>query len=94
MTTEYWMKFFLYTSVIWSSEKVGGFLKRGCGRQRTFSMGNYFPHDIIIFPLGYKIKTIFSQLPFFVALNLLLTCVWSRVIIFLPKKHSFGNGFA
>ena len=66
MTTEYWMKLFFYTSVIlWSFEKVGGFLKSGCDRQRIFSMGNHFPHDIIIFPLGYKIETIFSQLPFF-----------------------------
>ena len=56
-------------------EKVGGILKSGSGRWCTFSMGNYFPHDIIIFP-----TCIFCSMKF--TCN---RCVWSTVVIF-PKK--------
>ena len=35
-------------------DKVGGIIKSECGGRCTFSMGNYFPHDIITFPLGKK----------------------------------------
>ena len=45
-------------------KKNGRDLKSGCVRWYTFSVGNYFPHDIIIFPLNYKIEKIYSQLTF------------------------------
>ena len=55
------------------------------------SMGKYFPHDVIIFTLGYKIVTCI----FFCSMKFTHNrCVWSTVIIFTPKKHSFGNSFA
>ena len=37
------------------------------GGVHIFSMGNYFPHDIIIFPLGYKIGKLFHNLHVFAA---------------------------
>ena len=53
MTTEHWVKHFWYIlsySLGIMLEKVGGIFKSGCGRRCIFSMGNYFPHDIIIYP--------------------------------------------
>ena len=37
-------------------EKMGGFFKVGMTGSIHFPFGTYFPHDIIIFPLGYKIE--------------------------------------
>ena len=53
MTTEHWVKHFWYISIYSLGimlGKVGGIFKSGCGRRCIFSMGNYFPHDIIIYP--------------------------------------------
>ena len=53
MTTEHWVKHFWYISIIQSWHNVGKSgrdFKSGCGRRCIFSMGNYFPHDIIIYP--------------------------------------------
>ena len=37
-------------------KKVAGFLKGGCGRHCTLIVGNYFPHNLRISPVGYEIK--------------------------------------
>ena len=50
---------FLYFSLIWSrhsDKKVAGFKKSGCGRRCTLIVGNYFSHNLRIFPVAYKIK--------------------------------------
>ena len=52
MTTEHWVNFFgIFLSYFLGIMlgKVGGIFKSGCDRQCTFSIGNCFPNDIIIF---------------------------------------------
>ena len=78
MTADHWVNYFgtflsSYGLGIMLGEK-GGIFKSGCGRWCTFSVGNYFLHDIIIFPLGYKIKI--HNLHVFAAQNLLVTDVF------------------
>ena len=70
-------EFFLCIFVIIRSwQNVGNSgrdLKCGCGKWCTFSMGNYFPHDIIIFPVPLGYKKIIHNLYIFAAQNLLVT---------------------
>ena len=54
MTTEGWVKSSLYIFLRIMLEKVGGIFKTEHDRYCTSSMGNDFPHDIIL-PLGYTI---------------------------------------
>ena len=70
MTTEHWVNIFgtfLSYSLGIMLGKVGGILKSGCGRRCTFSMGNYFPHDIIIYPTRLYNRNFFHDLHFFAA---------------------------
>ena len=71
-------------------EKVGEILISGCDRRCTFSMRNCFPHDIIVFPLDYKILKK-SQLAHFCSMKFTFNrCVWSKNNNIHLKYINFG----
>ena len=52
----------------------------------------WFPHDIIIFPLGYKIKGKNSQLAHFCSMKFTYNrCVWSTVINVISFHEVYSN---
>ena len=59
------------------------FFLSGCGRRCTLIVGNYFSHNLRIFPVGYKIKKIKPQLAYLSNMKFSCNrCVCNTVIIF------------
>ena len=80
MTIEFFL-FSLIQSQCWKT--MGVVLKVGMAGAIHFSVGHHILHDIIFFPLGYKIEKLFLQLAHFYSMKFRCNrCVYNTVILF------------